>query len=383
MRWSFRIARVSGIDIRVHVTFALIVLWGAATAGEIYGKANAWFGALLVCALFLCVTLHELGHSLVAQRFGIRVQEIVLLPIGGVARLGREPTKPLHELLIAIAGPLVNVVIAFVIGAILLGVVESPPLDPASMEEFQNEVFATPSLEAFLATLISMNVGLAVFNMIPALPMDGGRVFRAVLSFVVGRLRATKIASVVGQIAALGLVIWAIQLNHPILAVIGLLVFFGAGQERYAARTGALLAELRAGEVCDPNAVVVAPDDTIGTIVDHLLRGSQSHFAVMHGGELLGTISRDDVSVIVGRVGVHAPATAAMRRELNVVEASVPLDEVRARLMETNGRPIVVMGPDGPLGLLGLEDVSRIAAMAERLSEQGIRRSPQPSPSEL
>jgi Zn-dependent protease/CBS domain-containing protein len=374
MKWSFRIARVSGIDIRVHVTFALVVLLGGDHAMRAYGPASFWFGALAILSLFLCVTLHELGHSLVAQRFGIRVHEIVLLPIGGVARLGREPSKPSHELLIAIAGPLVNVVIAVVLASLL----DVHPLRLAGDDEFRKALFAAPTRQAFFAFLFGMNVMLAVFNMIPALPMDGGRVFRALLTFVFGRLRATNIASAVGQILALLLVVLAIQGPDPILMLIGMLVFFGAGQERYAARSKELLSHLLAGEVCDPNAVVVAPDDTIGTVVDHLLRGGQAHFAVMHGQQLIGTLSRDDVLAAAGKLGVHAPALAAARRDASTVEGSVPLDEVRAKLIETGGRPIVVMSADGPLGVLGLDDMVRIAGLAERLSEQGVRRRTQP-----
>ena len=266
MRWSFRIARVSGIDIRVHVTFALIVMMGAHWAATVYGTASMWFGALLTCSLFLCVTLHELGHSLVAQRFGIPVHEIVLLPIGGVARLGREPSKPIHELIIAIAGPMVNVVIALVL-MVVLGVHPLKLVD----DEFHKAALAVPTLEAFLSVLLTMNVMLAVFNMIPALPMDGGRVFRAVLTFFFGRLRATNIASTLGQILAMALIVVGIQGNQ-MLVLVGILVFFAAGQERYAARTRELLTDLRAGEVCDPNAVTVAPGDTIGVVLDHLLR---------------------------------------------------------------------------------------------------------------
>jgi Zn-dependent protease/predicted transcriptional regulator len=314
------------------------------------------------------VILHELGHSLVAQRFGIPVHEIVLLPIGGVARLGREPSKPIHELIIAIAGPMVNVVIA----GILMAVLQVHPLKWID-EAFRDAALAVPTTQAFLVALMIMNLSLAVFNMIPALPMDGGRVFRAALTFVFGRLRATNIASTLGQILAMALIVYGIQTN-PITVLIGILVFFAAGQERYAARTRELLTDLRAGEVCDPNAVTVAPNDTIGVVLDHLLRDAQSHFAVMHGTKLIGTVSREDVLAAAGQLGVFAPALSAVRREPEVIDATVPLDEVRTRLLEAGGRPIVVMNADAPLGVLGLEDIGRIAALAERLSAQGVRR---------
>jgi Zn-dependent protease len=370
MKWSFRIARVSGIDVRVHATFAFAVAYFALAFGGMHGARGAAFGVLLICALFACLTLHELGHSLVAQRFGVGVSEILLLPIGGVARLTSEPRKPLHELLIALAGPLVNVIIAFGLSVVLLRYSPDAFLNVHDLGEL-----AEPSPLGLVRALFMGNIMLALFNMLPALPMDGGRVFRALLSLVIGRSRATRIAAGVGQVIALGLVAYGLRQNSGMLALIGLFVFVGAAQERAAGRASDLLSELRAGEVCDPHALVLAPHEQVGHVLDTLVRSPQAHFAVFYGKELVGTVARDQILALAPRVGLNAPLASLMRREFFAVDAGTPLDEVRRRLLELGGgRPVVVRSLTGFAGVLGFEDLQRITQVAERLAQAGIRR---------
>jgi Zn-dependent protease/CBS domain-containing protein len=365
--WSLRLGSVSGIAIRVHFTFALLLAAFASHLGEQQGLRGALFGLLLVLCLFSCVVLHELGHALVAQRLGVVVREIVLLPIGGVARLLSEPKRPLHELLIALSGPLVNVVLALAAFLALQG----GPILPLSA--LSNEAITTPSTRAVLLILFYGNLSLAAFNMLPALPMDGGRVLRALLSFFFGQVRATNIAAGLAQILAVGLALFGLQ-NEPLLVFIALLVFMGAGQERTTARTNLLLAELSAGEVCDPHAVSFAPGDSVGAAVDQTLRSAQAHFLVCHGSEAIGTVSRDDVIGLAGRVGLHAPLTTITRRAPETVLPETRLSDVRRRLQENGGVPVVVRGEEGALGVLGLEDISRIASLTDHLARGGVRR---------
>jgi Zn-dependent protease/CBS domain-containing protein len=369
VRWSLRLGSVSGIDIRVHFTFALMVVLFAAQLAEPHGSRGALFGALLVFCLFGCVVLHELGHGLVAQRFGVAVREIVLLPIGGVARLLSEPKKPLHELLIALAGPLVNVVIAGGLFVALRG--GGVPL--FDLDELQKQGFATPSTRSLLLLLFYGNISLAAFNMLPALPMDGGRVLRALLSFFVGHVRATNIAAALAQVLAVGLAIFGIQ-HNPVWIFIAVLVFMGAGQERATARTNVLLSELNAGEVCDPQAVTFAPGDNVGAAVDQALRSPQAHFLVIHGETPLGTVSRDEVIALAGRIGLHTSLASIMRRVLVRVPPGMALSDVRRLLQENGGAPVVVQGEDDALGVLGLDDIARIAALADLLARGGVRR---------
>lgn len=346
-----------------------MVLLFAAELAEPHGSRGALFGALLVVCIFACVVLHELGHGLVAQRFGVAVREIVLLPIGGVARLLSEPKKPLHELLIALAGPLVNVVIA---GGLFFAL-RSGGIPPFDLEALQREGMTTPSTRSLLVLLFYGNIMLAAFNMLPALPMDGGRALRALLSFFVGQVRATNIAAGLAQLLAVGLAIYGFQ-HNPLLVFVAALVFMGAGQERATARTNVLLAELNAGEVCDPHAVTFAPGDSVGAAVDQALRSPQAHYLISHGAMPLGTLSRDDVIALAGRTGLHAPLAGIMRRTPVRVPPDMPLSEVRRLLQENGGAPVVVQGDEAALGVLGLDDVARIASLSDMLARGGIRR---------
>lgn len=377
MKWSLRIARVSGIDIKVHASFLLVVLYFAAMFGSSHGLWGAAFGAAVVITLFACVVLHELGHSLVAQRLGVSVREIILLPIGGLARLGREPSKPIHELVIAVAGPLVNVVIAVLLTGVAIALYgPSTFFSVPFLKHFFESMMGPPSFTGLLSSLLYANVALAIFNMIPALPMDGGRVFRALLAMFAGKAKATRIAATVGQLLAAGLGVFGIFGPRPnlLLVLIAGFVFLAASQEKIGSQVTEAVRGLLAGEVCDPNAITLMPGDMVGSAVDHLLRTPQAHFAVVHGDHLVGTLSRDEVLAAAGAVGLDAFIAGVMRRDIAQADASIPLDQLRPILMELGGRPVAVFGPHGFVGLLGYEDVSRIASLAAALERRGVVR---------
>lgn len=376
MRWSFAVARVSGIDIKVHASFVLILLLGAFEWGMPFGFSGALFGMLVMATLFVCVALHELGHSLVAQRFGVVVREILLLPIGGVARLGSEPKRPVHELLIAVAGPLVNVVIAVALtlgAAVVFGAEWLLGMPMAFM--------AGPSVSTFVGVLIVANVMLAVFNMIPALPMDGGRVLRALLSIGLGKNRATEMAATVGQVIAAGLGFLGLLAGNLILPLIALFVFIGAGQERTMARTRAMLVGLSVRDACDPHAIVLSPADPLGAVVALALRTPQAHFAVLHGDRVIGTLSRSRLPALVAELGPGAFAAGAMDRELAEVSADLPLPDLPEALGSADGRPLVVRDEhERFVGVVGFEDLSRIAGMAQVLRRPASSRASRPLP---
>ncbi|HEY8944758.1 MAG TPA: site-2 protease family protein, partial [Polyangiaceae bacterium] len=333
---------------------------------------GALFGIALIAAIFMCVTLHELGHSLVAQRFGATVREIVLLPIGGMARLVREPSRPLHELLVAVAGPMVNVVIAAAL-VLLLGIDLSRLSDQTYLTTLES-LFEAPEPTALLGFLLVGNVSLAVFNMFPAFPMDGGRVLRALLSFGLGKSRATAVATRVGQVLAVGLVVLALAvLQNPMLALIGVLVFFGASQEKQMGRAGEVLVELSAGDVCDTQAAHLSPRDDLGDVIDHALRSGQALFPVVYGSELMGIVIRDEAVHAASRLGLRASVREVMRRNLPIADVKVPLMEVRSILADS-GLPVVITEDQRFVGVIGMEDLSRIVSLAARLSAAGIRR---------
>ncbi len=369
MTSAYRIATVAGIEIKVHVTFGIVLVFGAIQWGIPHGAPGALFGAALMAALFVCVVLHELGHSLVARAFGLPVKEIVLLPIGGISRMEKNPEKPLHELLIAVAGPLVNLGLA----AILVGVTGTAPgrLDGRDLAARLNEA---PSLGTALFWLLSANVVLFVFNMIPAFPMDGGRVLRAVLALPMGFGRATQIATAVGQVVAVALGFLGVFSGNLLLAVIAVFVFLGAGQERAEEQARVVLHTLRVGDAYNKYAITLAPGDTIGRVVDYLLTSYQPDFAVVQGGTLLGVVTRADVLKSLASQTHDEYVAGVMKRDVPRVDADAPLDEVRRSLEEKGERVAAVCRGETYLGLVSRDDIAEALLVVTFRAAQEERR---------
>ena len=354
MKWSFSIARIAGIDIKVHATFFLILVFGALQWGGPHGAPGAAFGILLMLLLFACVVLHELGHSFVAKAFGIPVREIVLLPIGGVAQLQKNPEKPLHELLIAVAGPLVNVAIA---GGLWLGVTRVFPggIDPKTLSP---DTLAAPSPQALLLWLFAANVSLAVFNMIPAFPLDGGRVLRALLAMVMGFPKATRTASTIGQAIAVALGLFAVLNGQLFLAFVAFFIFMGAGSEKAEEQARTVLTTLRVGDAYNKFALTLAAGDHVSKVVDYILTSYQPDFAVVQGGALLGIVTRQDVLKTLATDPQDLYVAGVMNREVVRVSAGESLDDVRRTMAEKEVRIVAVYDGERYLGLLSAEDLA-------------------------
>lgn len=374
MNWSFRVARVAGIDIKIHITFFLILILGAfLIPGS--GIQGMLFGITLILLLFFCVTLHELGHSLAAQYFGIPVREIILLPLGGVALLGRNPSKPSHELLIALAGPLVNVLIAAVLWLIV------GPASSIGEGALTEGSAMSLSLTTLLQWLLSANIALAVFNMIPAFPLDGGRVFRAILAMFVNYQQATRIATFVGQIIAVGLGVFAILNGSILLALVAVFVFFGAGQENVEGQARTVLTTLRVGDAYNKHAIALNIGDRVSKVVDYILTSYQPDFAVMQGSNPIGIVTREDVLRSLATDMQDAYVTSIMRRDIVHIEATATLDEVRQTMSEKSARVVAVYEGSTYLGLVSIEDISEAFAVASFLQrQQEARRARQVEP---
>jgi Zn-dependent protease len=251
MNWSIKLGKIKGIDIKVHLTFILILVWAAYQWGVSTGKGleGALFGVVVTLLLFLCVTLHELGHSFQALRFGIPVKDITLWPFGGLAQIERMPEKPRQELLIAIAGPLVNLVIGF--GLLLVSQVLQIQGWLAIDQLFQ--VLGDVSWQGLLAYLIMANFALALFNLLPAFPMDGGRVLRALLAMRMDHAKATRWAVGIGQTLAWGLGLWGFTSGGYTLILIAIFVYLAAGQEGKTSAIKNVLGDLKVAPGADPH----------------------------------------------------------------------------------------------------------------------------------
>lgn len=372
MNWAFRFTRVAGIDIKIHVTFFLILVLGAIQWGGRFGAAGAFFGVLLMILLFVCVTLHELGHSLVAQRFGVPVREIVLLPLGGVALMARNPSKPLHELLIAAAGPLVNVLIA---GALLAATGATSALDVLNGQGLVAGELPAPSFQLLLIWLLAANVSLVLFNLIPAFPLDGGRMLRAVLAMTMSYQRATRIAAVIGQLIAVALGVYAFLSGNIVLGLVALFVFFGAGQENAEGQARTVLATRRVGDAYNKHALTLQIGDRVSKVADYILTSYQPDFAVMQSNQPIGIVTRDDVlRALAGEPG-DGYVTGIMRRDVVRVDAGDSLEAVRELMNERGARIVAVYDRDAYLGLVSLDDIAEAFML---IAFQQRRQGPAP-----
>ena len=368
MPWSFRIGRIAGIDLKLHFTFALILMVGALQWGVPHGPHGAFFGVVLVSLLFVCVVLHELGHALVARRFGIPTRDITLLPIGGVAQLARSPEDPRQELWIAAAGPAVSAVLATLLFGATALVLALPGVDGAPTAEALRTQLTQPSLPTLLAWLAGANATMALFNLLPALPMDGGRIFRAALSLRMGPERATALAASTGQVLAVALGLYGVLQGQFTLALIGLFVFMSAGQERHEVLARRVLSTLRVGDAYNTHARVLVPGDRLSRVVDYLLTSPQSAFAVVLGERLMGVLTRERALHALTREGPDTYVAGLMQREVPRIDADASLEEARRLMGEERVGILAVYRDDVFLGLLSVADLSEALVVASAVS---------------
>jgi Zn-dependent protease/predicted transcriptional regulator len=352
---SIRVGRFFGIDVIIHWSFWLLFAFVGYIAWEQnLGLPGFLHHAALVASIFVCVVLHEFGHALTARRFGIGTRDITLLPIGGVARLQGMPEKPAQEILVALAGPAVNVVIALLLAPIIFAIRGAPAL-----EDF------APFSGDFLAELAAINIFLVVFNMIPAFPMDGGRVLRAALAIPMGRVDATRAAAMVGQVLAVGFALVAMfVIWNPFLLLIAIFVFFGGRAEAQAVSIQAAFAGLTADRAMMTDFDALAPDDTLGHAADTLLAGSQHEFPVFDdAGRPVGILTRAELIQGIERLGSDADVSTVMRPSTLAIERRTPLRQAVERMNAAEVSAAPVFEGERIVGLLTLENAGELAAL--------------------
>ncbi len=357
MKWSIKIAEFRGIAVYVHATFLIligIVVLSHWAVGHDLVKALE--GAAFMLVLFACIVLHEFGHALTALRFGIRTKDITLYPIGGVARLERMPEEPMQELWVALAGPAVNVAIAV---ALFVGLWLGSSIGP-----LESMSITSGSL---LERLMLVNAGLAAFNLLPAFPMDGGRVLRAALATRIDYTRATQIAATAGQAMALlfGLVGF---FANPFLMFIALFVWIGAAQEAGLVEMRAALHGIPVVRAMETVYRVLAPGDPLALAVDETLASAQQDFPVLEAGALIGILSRHDLLDGLARRGASSTVGEAMQRELVTVEVHEMLDAAFRRLEGRALRTLPVLRDGRLVGLVTLENVGDFLAIRSALA---------------
>ena len=362
MPWSLTVGKIAGTAIRIHVTFLLFLIWIWAAYYREGGADAAWQGVIFVASLFFCVLLHELGHVFAAKRYGVNTPDITLWPFGGIANLERIPEKPSEELVVAIAGPLVSVAIALSL-LLLLGAT----VDPAALMKIED-----PKVE-LVAKLAGANIFLVLFNMIPAFPMDGGRVLRALLAIKLGFARATELAASIGQGLAIALGLIGIFTN-PMLVIIAVFVFLAASGEAVHAQLhhvarGALVADAMITKFDS-----LGPQSSVRDAVEELIRTTQKEFPVVDGGgRLRGVLTRDAMIRALQQRGPDTPVIEVMDSDVPTLPARANLEAALKALTEQGKPAIGVTDADGRLvGLLTTENLGEMMMVRSARARSGF-----------
>jgi len=323
MKWSIKIGKFVGIDVTIHLTFLLLIGWVALLHWQRSQSVGAaMVGVLFILAIFLCVVLHEFGHALMARRYGIATRDIILLPIGGVARLEKIPSQPMQELWVALAGPAVNVVIAAALFVWLQAT--------ASWEPLQRLTVTTGPL---LERLMAVNLFMIAFNMIPAFPMDGGRVLRAALATRLAYGRATRIAASVGRTIAVLFGLMGLFYN-PFLLFIAVFVWLGATQEAALTRMKSAVGGIPVHQVMASEFKTLDVDDSLQRAVEFTLAGTQKDFPVVSDGILEGVLRQTDLLTALSRHNDQEAVASIIGRDTFSVESTEMMDTVVTRLNE-------------------------------------------------
>jgi len=367
MGTSLVLFRIFDIDVRIHWSFALILVYGAV----IYGDANsgpmlgALYGVLVILLLFLCVTLHEFGHALMARYYNIKVPHITLMPIGGLAALERMPDKPLEEFLIAIAGPAVN----FLIAAILFPVT----MLALSFENSNDGIGTTfsmltgqlqePGLVGMLLYLTGTNIILGIFNLLPAFPMDGGRILRALLAMVIPYVQATRIATFIGRGMAILLAVWGIFGGGVILLLIAFFVYVGGGSERDSVESRVVLREVKAGNALTPSAVNLYTSERISKVMDLVMHSYQTDYPVFDlSNNFVGVLTRARLIHALKQDGPDTRIVDAMIPANQVPRCSTEttLDTVRELMALRASRVVAIYDEQDFQGLITIDDLTEV-----------------------
>jgi Zn-dependent protease/predicted transcriptional regulator len=359
MGGSLKLFRVSGIDIRMHITFPLILIYVGAQFGFLarqgFNLNGAIFGVIVTLILFAIVVLHELGHSLTALTFNVPVEEIVLFPIGGVAKLARIPEEPIQEFLIAIAGPAVNFAIAIVMA--IGGLIIAPILDLAFAPSLRIN-FADLSLVAVFNYVFISNLFLGVFNLLPAFPMDGGRILRSLLATRLNYRRATRIAVAIGQSLAWLLGLLGFLQGNYFLIIIAIFIYLGAGSEERQIQLRSVLGNLTVEQVYSRQPQVLHPDASLQEAVALTLNSFQSNFPICDGEQYVGILTHTRLVQALDQKGPDLPVSRAMQTDIQPAHPTETVFDVQQRMAESKIDALPVTEAGRLLGILTAQDIN-------------------------
>lgn len=369
LRGSATLFSFKGIRVHVHWTFLILVGW-VAINGAMVGMSARGIAAQLgmVFLVFACVVLHEFGHALTALRFGVRTRDITLLPIGGMANLERIPEEPREEFWITVAGPAVNLVIALLafLAMAILGIEAA----------FADVLLGGSSGSQLLVFLFVANVMLFLFNLVPAFPMDGGRILRSLLGMFIPRDKATRIAAGVGRIFAIGFVVTGLFTGAVFMALIGVFVFFAAGAESRMVQQTTALKGIKVRTVMRSRFWSMAHDATVRDAVNELLAGGDSDLVVTRSGRYLGVLTRRDLLRAITEQRQEESLEALGPDPIATVAADEPVNAAYARLLAGRHAVMPVMHQGELVGVLEPENLTEWLMVKEAIQEAGHRPLP-------
>jgi len=356
MKWSWKIGSFKGIGVFMHASFLLIIAWvGFANWAQTRSLAGTMEGIFFTLVLFGTVVLHEFGHALTAKRYGIKTRDITLYPIGGVARLERMPDKPVQEFWVALAGPAVNIVIAAVLFAWLM-----------LTGSFTSLAALTAGDGSFIERLLVVNVFLVLFNLIPAFPMDGGRVLRSLLAMRLEYAQATSIAASIGRGMAVLFGIYGLFTN-PFLVVIAVFVWIGAGQEPSMVQMKSKLEGIPVQRAMLTDFHTLSVNDTLAFATQLILASSQADFPVVDNDKIVGIVRRNDLLTGLASHRVNEPVSTIMERDVRSVEFGELLETAITRLQGSSSTTMPVMLRGKLVGLLNSENIGEFLMIQSAL----------------
>lgn len=356
MKWSLKFGRLAGIDIHVHLTFFLLLTWVAFIHWQQNESiAAAISGVVFILAIFTCVVLHELGHALTAKKYGIKTRDIILLPIGGVARLERMPDKPLQELWVALAGPAVNVVIVIILAVFLY-----------ISDNFASVSQPTITTGSLIERIMAVNIFLVLFNMIPAFPMDGGRVLRSLLATRMEYTKATQFSATLGQGIAILFGVIGLFIN-PLLVFIAFFVWIGAAQENRMTQMKSAISGIPVKQAMLTDFKSMRKDNTLEEAIALTLAGSQKDFPVTQNGSIEGILTQGDLLSALSRHGQHSPVSSAMQQDFISVDAFDMLETAFRKLKECNCHTLPVIRNSRLVGLLTMDNLGEYMRIKDAL----------------
>lgn len=359
MKYSLKLGKPFGIKISIHWTFLLLIAWIVIIdVRQGLNMQQILMSIFFILTLFLCVTLHELGHAITAKRYGSDVRSITLLPIGGMANIKDMPQKPGQELIVSAAGLVVNVIIAGIIWVFLsLG----------NNLNLQQMNFHAITSQNFFVMLMFVNLFVVVFNLIPAFPMDGGRILRAALSFKLDKVTATKYAKNAGQVFAVAFIIAGMFFN-PFLVIIGLFVFLGARAEYEMIKVRQGLNEFKVKDAVTTDYSSIKPDDTLGEVADMLVHHNESGFVVSTNGSLDGMLTKENIIDGLAKYGKEGKVKEVMNKGIQPVDINSPLHQVFQDMQQNKYSVVPVVSKDDQVkGMLDMENIHELMLVQNAL----------------